>query len=105
MAGVEWISAHEYWVNIIKRLVVRNDDLRLIGDYLIVGLGGGFRTLHKYLKSPADVTGEAYVVKSHTGTYKDLRISTIAIAGGGIYIEWVVGIAAIKGVKGIIGIG
>ncbi len=97
--------ASRYWLDIIYKIMVRNGDLNLIGDYLIVGLGGGFATLHKYLENVEDVTGNAHVIKSHTGLYKGVRISTIAIAGGGVYAEWIVGLAYTRKIKAMVGIG
>jgi len=89
----------------IFNLIVKNGDLNLISDRLIIGLGGGFKSLHKYLESVKDVTGSAWVVKTYTGSYKSTKITTIAIAGGGVYAEWIAALAYKKRAKLLVGVG
>lgn len=98
-------KASDYWFKMIFEIMIKDGDLRLLGDYFIIGLGGGFTTLHKYLESPVDVTGSGRIVKAFTGTYRGVKLSTIAIAGGGIYAEWILGLAYKKKAKAVIGVG
>ncbi len=98
-------KAPEYWFKIIFELMIKNGNLNLLSDYLIVGLGGGFNTLHKGLEKPDNITGTAHVVRAYTGYYKNVKLSTIAIAGGGVYAEWIIGLAYARKIKALIGIG
>ena len=96
----------EYWLReVAKKLVVKEGDLTMLADYWVVGLGSGHRTLHKFLDEPRDVTGDAYTIKSFTGLYKGVRISTIAIGGGPCYAEWIVALAHARRTRALIGLG
>lgn len=97
---------NEYFLRkLVLRWVLKNGDLNLISDRILVGLGCGHAVLYKYLHNPENVTGEAKTIEVYTGTVNSTRISTVAIPGGGIYVEWIVRIAALRKAKAIIGVG
>ncbi len=98
-------SCPRYLLDTVRRLMVRNGDLNLLGDYMVVGLGGGFNVLPDVLSDVEDVSGDAVTIKSYTGYFKGLRISAIAMAGGPSYAEWAVALAYMRGVKALIGVG
>jgi len=85
--------------------MIKGGNLSLVSEYLIIGLGGGFKDLHKYLESPRDVTGSAHVVRAYTGSCRGVKITSLAIAGDGVYSEWVMALAYKREVKAIIGVG
>jgi len=53
------------WFKLVFNSMVKNGDLSLVGDYLIVGLGEDLRDIHKYLESAEDITGSAHVVRTY----------------------------------------
>jgi len=84
---------------------IKNCNLALLGEYIIAGLGCGHGTLYQYLEGPINISGSAKTIETFTGFYKNIRISTISIPGGGVYTEWLTRIAALKPAKILIGIG
>jgi len=86
-------------------LMVRNGDLNLLGDYIIVGLGGGLDVLPHLLEDVRDVSGYARTIKTYTGLFQRVKVSAIAMGGGPSYTEWVVALAHMKNVKALIGVG
>ncbi len=94
-----------YLLESVKKLMVRNGDLDLLGDNLVIGLGGGFDILPQMLENVEDISGYARTIKTFTGRFRTLRVSAIAVAGGTIDAEWVVALAYMKRVKALIGIG
>ena len=95
----------DHWFKLVLGSLIREGDLNLISEYLIIGLGGGFKDLHKYLEHPENVTGSAHVARTYTGSYKGVRVTTLAIAGGGVYSEWVMALAYRRKAKAIVGVG
>ncbi len=87
------------------KALTRDGDLGLLGDYWIIGLGSGFGVYRQFVEDAVEVTGRGNVVKAATGTYKGVRVSFIASAGGGIYVESHVALACHRGVRGVIGLG
>ena len=94
-----------YLLESIKKLVVRNGDLDLLGDYLVVGLGGGFDVLPQILEDVEDVSGYARTIRTYTGRFRNLRVSVIAMGGGTTYTEWVAALAYMRRAKAVIGVG
>jgi len=86
-------------------LMVRDGDLDLLGDYIVVGLGGGYDVLPQLLEDVRDVSGYARTIKTFTGYFRDARVSVVAVGGGSIDAEWVVALAHMKQVKALIGVG
>ncbi len=87
MARCDIFTTGEHWFNTVARALVRNGDLGLLGDYWILGLGTGFGVYNKFVEDAVDVTGTANVLRASTGTYRGVRVSFIASAGGGVYTE------------------
>ncbi len=83
--------------------MVRDGNLDLLGDYIIVGLGGGEDVLPQLLEDARDVSG--YARKTYTGFVNGVRVSVIATSGGPFYAEWIAALAYMKRVKALIGIG
>ncbi len=94
-----------YLLESVKKLMVRNGDLSLLGDYLVIGLGGGFDVLPRMLEDVEDVSGYARTIKTFTGRFRDLRVSVIAMGGGTVDAEWAVALAYMKRAKAVIGVG
>jgi len=94
-----------YLLESVKKLLLRDGNLELLGDYVIVGLGGGFDILSQLLEDSQDVSGYAHPIKTFTGWFKGLRVSAIAMGGGTTDAEWAVALAYMKGVRAIIGVG
>ncbi len=94
-----------YLLDSVRMLMVRDGRLDLLGDYIIVGLGGGFDVLPELLEEPRDVSGFARTIKTFTGLYKGVRVSVIAMGGGSSYAEWVSALACMRGAKALIGVG
>ena len=94
-----------YLLDSIRKLMVRNGDLDLLSEYIVVGLGGGFNILPQMLSDVVDVSGYARTIRTYTGYFKDVKISVIAIAGGLIDAEWISALAYMKKAKILIGIG
>ena len=90
----------QYLLDSVRMLMVRNGDLNLLGDYIIVGLGGGFDVLPHLLEDVRDVSGYARTIKTYTGLFQRVKVSAIAMGGGPSYTEWVVALAHMKNVKG-----
>ena len=84
---METFRARDHWFKLIFDSMVKGGNLSLVSEYLIVGLGGRFEDLHKYLESPRDVTGSAHVVRACTDSYRGVEITSLAIAGNGVYSE------------------
>jgi len=84
---------------------VREGGLDLISEYFVVGLGGGFDVLPKHLSDSVDVTGSAKTFRVFVGYYRDLRVTATAMGGGPSYAEAVAALAAMKGVKALVGVG
>jgi len=97
--------SQNYFLKHVCRWVIKDCNLNLLGEYFVVGLGCGHETLSRHLEDPVNVSGLAKTIEVFTGFYKGVRVSTIAIPGGGVYTEWIVRIAALKPVKAIIGVG
>ena len=76
-----------------------------LSEYVLIGLGCGHGTLWRFLEDPKDVSGSARTIEVHTGRYRGARISTVSIPGGGVYVEWIARILALKGFGVAIGIG
>ncbi len=85
--------------------MVRDGDLSLLGDYIVVGLGGGFDVLPQLLEDARDVSGYARTIRTYTGYYGGVRVSVIAMGGGGSYTEWAVALAHMKRAKALVGVG
>ncbi|RLE55079.1 MAG: hypothetical protein DRJ40_08965 [Thermoprotei archaeon] len=98
-------TASDYWFEMCADILVQEGNLELTSRYWVVGLGSGFRTLHKLLQEPRDITGTAHITKVHIGKYRSIKVTTVAIAGGPIYTEWVVALAWRRGVRAMIGVG
>ncbi len=94
-----------YLLESVRKLMVREGNLDLLGDYIVVGLGGGYDVLPQLLEDVRDVSGYAKTMKTYTGFYQNARVSTIVVGGGGIDAEWVVALAYMKRVKALIGVG
>ncbi|WFO74824.1 hypothetical protein J4526_07045 [Desulfurococcaceae archaeon MEX13E-LK6-19] len=94
-----------YLLDSVRKLMVRNGDLSLLGDYIVVGLGGGFDVLPQLLEDPRDVSGYARTIKTYTGYYKEAKVSVVAMGGGPSYTEWVVALAHMKNARALIGVG
>ena len=89
----------------IAKCVVRDGDLSLVSDRWIIGLGVGSELFEEYAGPSSEVTGKCRVVRSFTKIIEGRKITLIASAGGGIYVEGLVGLAAHSGVKYILGLG
>ncbi len=98
-------TASDYWFKMCADILVQGGNLELTSRYWVVGLGSGFRTLHKLLQEPRDITGPTHIARVHVGRYRGIEVTTIAIAGGPIYTEWVVALAWRRGVEAMIGVG
>ncbi len=98
-------SASGYWFDVVSNIMVKEGNLRLLADYWLLGLGTGHRDLHTLLEDAEEVTGTAWTIRCFTGRYKGLRVSTVAMAGGGGYAEWAIAMAYRRGVKALIGVG
>ncbi len=94
-----------YLLDSVRKLMVRDGDLGLLGDYFIVGLGGGYDVLPQLLEDVRDVSGYARTIRTYTGFFRGVRVSAIAMGGGGSYTEWVVALAYMRGVKALVGVG
>lgn len=94
-----------YLLDSVRRLMVRDGDLSLLGDYVIVGLGGGFDVLPQLLEDASEVSGYARTIKTYTGSFRGIEVSVIAMGGGLIYAEWAVALAYMKKVKALVGVG
>ncbi len=95
----------EYILNSIRMLMVRNGDLSLLGDYFVVGLGGGHTLFPRIVEGLEDVSGYAYTIKTYTGSFNGKKISFIAIGGGPTSTEWICALAYMRKVKAVIGVG
>lgn len=95
----------QYLLDSVKMLMVRNGDLNLLGDYIIVGLGGGFDILPHLLEDARDVSGYARTIKTYTGLFQGVKVSAIAMGGGPSYTEWIVALAYMKHAKALVGVG
>lgn len=94
-----------YLLDSVRKLMVRDGDLSLLGDYIVVGLGGGFDVLPELLEDSRDVSGFAKTIRTYTGFYRGVRVSVIPMGGGGSYTEWAVALARMKRAKALIGVG
>jgi len=94
-----------YLLDSVRMLMVKNGDLSLLGNYMLVGLGGGFDSLPQLLEDPRDVSGYARTIRTFTGVYRGARVSVVAMGGGTSYAEWVVALAAMRRVRALIGVG
>ncbi len=94
-----------YLLDSVRKLIVRNGELDLLSDYIVVGLGGGFDTLPKMLRDAVDVSGYARTIKTYTGYFGEVKISVIAAGGGLINAEWISALAYLKKAKLLVGIG
>ena len=94
-----------YLLDIVKRVMVRNGDLSLIGDYIVAGLGGGFDVLPELIEDARDVTGYARTIRVYTGFYRDAKVTVIAMGAGPSYAEWLVALAYMKRARALIGVG
>ena len=94
-----------YLLDSVRKLMVRDGDLSLLGDYIVVGLGGGFDVLPQLLEDPRDVSGYAKTIKTYTGYFQGARVSVIAMGGGSSYTEWAIALAHMRRAKALIGVG
>ncbi len=94
-----------YLLDSVRKLMVRDGNLSLLGDYIVVGLGGGFDVLPELLEEPRDVSGFARTIRTYTGFYRGVRVSVIPMGGGGSYAEWAVALAYMKHAKALVGVG
>lgn len=94
-----------YLLDSVRKLMVRDGDLDLLGDYIVVGLGGGFDVLPQLLEDVRDVSGYAKTIKTFTGYFKGFRVSVVAMGGGPSDAEWVTALAFMRRVKALIGVG
>ena len=85
--------------------MVRNGDLSLLGDHIIVGLGGGYDVLPQSLEETRGVSGYARTIRTHIGFFKGVKVSVIAMGGGTSYTEWAVALAYMRYAKALIGVG
>ena len=68
----------QYLLDSVKMLMVRNGDLNLLGDYIIVGLGGGFDILPHLLEDARDVSDYAMAIKMYTVLFQGVKVSAMA---------------------------
>ena len=94
-----------YLLDSVRNLMVRDGKLDLLGDYIVVGLGGGFDVLPQLLEDAVDVSGYARTIKTYTGHFKGVRVSVIPMGGSPSYAEWAVALAYIRRAKALIGVG
>ncbi len=94
-----------YLLESVRKLMVRNGDLSLLSDYIVVGLGGGFKVLPELLEDVDDVSGYASTIRTYTGYHRGVRISAIAMGGGPSYAEWAVALAHMRKARTLIGVG
>ena len=94
-----------YLLDSVRKLMVRDGDLSLLSDYIIVGLGGGYDVLPQLLEDPRDVSGYARTIRTYTGYFQDVRVSVIAMGGGPVDVEWTVALAYMRRAKVLVGVG
>jgi len=102
---VRMFRCPQYLLESVRKLMVRGGDLSLLGDYLIVGLGGGFDVLPQALEGAEDVSGYARTIRTFTGRFRGLRVSAIAMGGGASYAEWAVALAYMRRARAVVGVG
>ncbi len=95
----------QYLLDSIRKLMVSDGNLELLSEYIIVGLGGGYDVFPKVLDGVEDVSGFARTIKTYTGYFNGVKVSTIAVAGGQTDAEWVTALAHLKQARALIGVG
>jgi len=94
-----------YLLDSVRKLMVRDGDLDLLGDYMVVGLGGGYDVLPQLLEDFRDVSGYAKTIKTYTGYFQGIKVSVIAMGGGSVDVEWTVALAHMRRAKVLVGVG
>ncbi len=103
--GLGVFRCPSYLLDSVRKLMVRDGDLSLLSDYIVVGLGGGYEVFPQLLNEVNDVSGYSRTIKTFTGYFRDVKVSAIAMGGGLTDAEWVVALAHMRRAKALVGVG
>lgn len=97
--------APRYIFDSIARCVVRDGNVGLLGDRWVIGLSVGHGLFEEFAGVGSEVTGTCRVLRTFNVTVNERRVTLIASAAGGLYTERLLGLAYLRGVKYIVGLG